>query len=74
MEMEQAIAEYVSLRHYETTEMNLERRRVFFLILNRTGNMDEAITFANININMKYLRCKYKFELTEKLKEYLTSQ
>jgi hypothetical protein len=36
--------------------------------------MDEAITFANININMKYLRCKYKFELTEKLKEYLTSQ
>jgi hypothetical protein len=23
---------------------------------------------------MKYLRCKYKFELTEKLKEYLTSQ
>jgi hypothetical protein len=70
--MEKVISEYVALRAYETSEMNLERRRVFFLILNRTGNIDEAITFANINVNIKYLHCKYKPDLIVKLNSHLS--
>lgn len=69
--MEQAISEYIAMRAYETSEMNLERRRIFFLVLNITGNMNEATTYANVNINMKYLKCKYRPEVMKKLETYL---
>lgn len=72
--MEAAVAEYVALRAYETNEMNLERRRVFFLVLNRTGHIDEAITLANINVNIKYLHCRYKQDLVDKLNRHLAAQ
>ena len=73
--MEQSlIDEYVRLRPEETTEMNLERRRVFFLVLKQSGNVDEATTMANININIKYLKCTYPPHLTEQLSRYTSAQ
>jgi hypothetical protein len=68
---DERIEEYVAMRAYETREMNLERRRIFFLILGRTANIDEAITYANVNVNMKYLKCKYRPEITDRLQKYM---
>ena len=51
--------------------MNLERRRVFFLVLNKSGSMEEATSMANININIKYLKCTYPPVLTQQLQEYM---
>jgi hypothetical protein len=47
---------------------------VFFLVLNRTGRLEEAIIIANINVNIKYLHCKYKPELVGRLNAYLAAQ
>jgi hypothetical protein len=52
------------MRPYETAEMNKERRKVFFIVLGITKDIDQAVMFSNININMKYLKCKYPLELT----------
>ncbi len=68
---DERIDQYVAMRAYETREMNLERRRIFFLILGKTGNVDEAITYANVNVNMKYLKCKYRPEITARLQQYM---
>ena len=68
---EEDVEEYVRLRPYETQEMNLERRRVFFLVLNKSGSMEEATSMANININIKYLKCTYPPVLTQQLQEYM---
>ena len=42
--------------------MNLERRKVFFLVLRETNNVEKAIVLANIHVNIKYLQCTYSEE------------
>lgn len=53
------IRDFLSMRAYETKEMNLERRKTFFIVYNKTGNFEEAMALSNISVNMKYLGCKY---------------
>jgi hypothetical protein len=57
--MDEIISEYLKLKAHETDEINIERRKIFYLIYRKTNNVDEAITYANINVNIKYLKCKY---------------
>ena len=59
------------MRPYETAEMNSERRKVFFIVYRQTQNIDQAILFANIRVNMKYLKCKYHTDLTSQLEQFL---
>jgi hypothetical protein len=44
---------------------------VFYVVLAKSGNIDEAITYANIHNNIMYLGCKYPEELTQKLLDYM---
>ena len=67
------IEEYVRMRPYETKEMNLERRRVFFLVLGKTDSIEQAITFANIHNNTKYLNCQYPETLTNRLHSFFSA-
>ena len=59
------------MRPYETAEMNNERRKVFFVVYKISGSIDQGIMFANISVNMKYLKCKYPEQLTNQLEQYL---
>jgi hypothetical protein len=51
--------------------MNADRRRVFFLVLRATNDLNRAIVLANIHNNMKYLRCQYPAGLTQQLEEFM---
>ena len=68
---QEQIDKFVVRQPYETASMIADRRRVFFLVLRATNDINRAIVLANIHNNMKYLKCKYPAGLTQQLDEFM---
>ena len=68
---QEQVDRFIAKQPYETASMNADRRRVFFLVLRATNDLNRAIVLANIHNNMKYLRCQYPAGLTQQLEEFM---
>ena len=68
---DQQMKEYTRMLPYETTTMNLERKKVFHLVMHETADIEKAIVLANIHNNIKYLGCTYPAELTDELEDIM---
>lgn len=57
---------------YETREQNLERRRIFLRVYSRERNVQDAIKFSNIGVNIKYMKCVYPQEVMARYNQLMS--
>ena len=57
----------------ETRDINLQRRRIFFKVLVESGqDIEEAIKYSNLGVNIKYMKCEYPAEVMAKYNKYMS--
>lgn len=72
MQEETNYEEYLSQKPYETKQMNLERRRIFFKVLQASRDQAEAVKYSNLGVNIKYMKCSYPDEVMKTYQKYLS--